>query len=922
MFPSLKSLGQRFVSGRKNVARPRPQTRLGVEELEPRWVPSNTLPAGDKLVINAPHVVTAGQIFTVTITAKDKSGKTVSGYNGNLDLTTTGFLIPGGRYEQLVRMHNGVVQMKGPEFVAETLHVTASVGAVKATTLITVNPGPVSDFRVSAPIGVTAGASFAVSLQAEDRYRNLVSDYSGTATLSCGDGQTVYFQGNSPNSITVVNGRGTADIALHRADPNCWLGAASKDGKVTGGTPVDVDPAPPASFTLSAPSTVSVGVPFTVTVKAKDAYGNTTTGSNDGLTSSDGQPADNWVDSQGEQVDAAPVTWANGVGSATVLLNTADTVTLGINESGITAASNSITVTPDWFSTWVSDLRLQRLARWDYLRDGKLTFTDWKDLFNAAIDEAQNANPNDPTLSNTLSIALENLVANPGGCMNTIPYVVYLANKVAEPSNNDLGNLLSLGVLPYQPGNTQLEEWAAQEQALVTEWFLGGAHPSLKSGDGSTYSNVTNVGLFSSNPADTSPSVGAAHFWDVFQGRLGDCTVMASVAEVAGRRPDIIQSMFIYDGAFWENGVTVNVWTLRFYEGAEPRYVTVDSELPVRPGQTAGGTLYDHPENDLWAALVEKGYAQLNGEGWLDTVDSNGNDYARAGQYSYAALDKGSYGTMMAALTAFTGWGADGYNFGGLGQPKASDIAYDLQSGKLVVLGTPNSTPSELVNNHCYAVVAYDGSKAQPFTLFNPWGLKNGVYPYGSQYTNAYDLFTANGDYLNSNFNDGANTNQSATDGDNGNAVPSGNAANPAAQGDTLGLNPGAGGPTGVLLPPPAAAQNPAPGATLPLALGPAASTRDAALDTILAAVGPQPQGSVTHQDRFWGRTNPRGGHAQGLSHTAFSPLGARSQDQLTHRHGFLGGENSQDGDALPLTLDNPADLLFAPPRPIFRSAK
>jgi hypothetical protein len=922
MFLSLKSSGQRFVSGRREVAHPRLQTRLGVEELEPRWVPSNMLPAGDKLVINAPHVVTAGQNFTVTITAKDKSGNTVSGYNGNLDLTTTGFLMPGGHFEQVVRMHHGVVKMTGPEFLAEALHVTASVGAVKATTLITVNPGPVSDFRVSAPIGVTAGASFAVSLQAEDRYRNLVSDYSGTATLSCGDGQTMYFQGNSPNLITVVNGRGTAEVAVHRADPNCWLGAETKDGKVTGGTSVEVDPGPPASFTISAPSTVSVGVPFTATVTAKDAYGNTTSGSNDDLTCSDGQPADNWVDSGGEQVDPAHITWANGVGSATVLLNTADTVTLGINESGITATSNSITVTPDWFSTWVSDRRLQRLARWDYVRDVKLTFTDWKDLFNAAIDEAQNANPNDPTLSNTLSMSLENLAANPGGCMNTIPYVGYLADKVAEPTNNDLGNLLSLGVLPYQPGNTRLEEWAAQEQALVTEWFLGGAHPSLKSGDGSSYNNVTNVGLFSSNPNDTSPSVGTPYYWDVFQGRLGDCTVMASVAEVAGRRPDIIRSMFIYDGAFWENGVTVNVWTLRFYEGAAPRYVTVDSELPVRPGKTAGGTLYDHPENDLWAALAEKGYAQLNGEGWLETVDSNGNDSATAGQYSYAALDSGNAATMMQALAALTGWGAHGFDFGGLGQPKASDMANELQSGNLVVLGTPNSTPSQLVNNHCYAVLAYDGSKAQPFTLFNPWGLKNGVYPYPSQYSNAYDLFTADGDYLNSNFNDAAHTGHSAMDGDNGNAAPSSKAVNLAAQGDTLGVSPGASNPMGVLLPPPAAVQNPAPGATQPVALGLAASTRDATLDTVLAAVGARPQGSVTHQGSFWGRANPQGGHAQHLSDIVFSALGARPQDRLTHRDRFLGGDNSQGGDVLPLTFDDPADLLFAPARPVFRSAK
>ena len=126
----------------------------------------------------------------------------------------------------------------------------------------------------------------------------------------------------------------------------------------------------------------------------------------------------------------------------------------------------------------------------------------------------------------------------------------------------------------------------------------------------------------------------------------------------------------------------------------------------------------------------------------------------------------------------------------------------------------------------------------------------------------------------------------------------------------------------GVLLPPLIAARNPAPGETQFLALSPATSTPDAALDTVSAAVGARPQGGLTHQGSFGGRENPQSGHAPALSDAVFSALGVRPQDRLTHQDRFLGGDHSQDGDAQPLTLDDPADLLFAPARPLFRSAK
>jgi hypothetical protein len=331
-------------------------------------------------------------------------------------------------------------------------------------------------------------------------------------------------------------------------------------------------------------------------------------------------------------------------------------------------------------------------------------------------------------------------------------YVRNLASKVVNPSSNDLPNLLALGVLPppYQ-GESDLQVVAANGQALVAEWFLGEAHPTLTDGSMGTYSNVSE-GLF--DATSPYPWVGAPSFQDVFQGNLGDCTVMASLAEVAGLNSSIIQNMFTYDGTAQEGGDTVNVWTVRFYHNGQADYVTVDSELPD------GGSRYDHPNNNLWAALAEKAYAQINLEYWLDTMDSSHNDYSMAGQYSYAALDNGNAATMAQALGAITGLSTGFFvGFGGLGQAKASDIANHLENGEFVVLGTGGSPSSgNLVAKHAYAVLSYDPN-SDHFQLLNPWGWTASGYEGNS---NTYSYFWANSDFLNSNFTDGAQAGSAA----------------------------------------------------------------------------------------------------------------------------------------------------------------
>jgi hypothetical protein len=222
-------------------------------------------------------------------------------------------------------------------------------------------------------------------------------------------------------------------------------------------------------------------------------------------------------------------------------------------------------------------------------------------------------------------------------------------------------------------------------------------------------------------------------YLDVQQGQVGDCWLLASLAEVAARDPADIRNMFTADGTTVENGVTVSLYTVRFFNNSGvAKYVTVDTELP------SGGGYYDQTTNGvLWVALAEKAYAEANG---ADIVTSSDD-----GSDSYAAL---SGGYPQWALQAITGKSASDYSI------NPAKIATDWNAGDLVVICTGSSpVSSEIVSSHCYAVVKYTASSSVPFEVFNPWGTNASGWALSTFNGNqVYGLFNANGSFLSQNF--------------------------------------------------------------------------------------------------------------------------------------------------------------------------
>ena len=238
-------------------------------------------------------------------------------------------------------------------------------------------------------------------------------------------------------------------------------------------------------------------------------------------------------------------------------------------------------------------------------------------------------------------------------------------------------------------GNLQAGSGSGQLQKLVSKWFLGADHPTAVSG--ATYRIVSGA-LF----------VNGAAYSDVAQGGLGDCYYVAALADVARYSPQVIQQMFTDNGD--------GTFTVRFFHNGKADYVTVDRSLATNSAGRATyanfGGRYDSTGNELWVALAEKAYAQMNEAGWLGHAAAN----------SYAAID-GGYSD--AAISHITGSGA-GWRW--LQNAAPTDLIAAVSAGKYTVLASKSGTLGYgVIADHGYALVGYNAATGG-FTLYNPWG--------------------------------------------------------------------------------------------------------------------------------------------------------------------------------------------------------
>ncbi|MGD0167484.1 MAG: hypothetical protein ABSC51_09400 [Gaiellaceae bacterium] len=322
----------------------------------------------DHLVLAAATTTpTAGQADSLTITAKDSAGNTVTSYSGSHSLTFSGASTIGPYTPTVtnssgtavnfgsataVTFTNGVATVSGSSngvmtlYKAETASIVVSDGTYSNGTGLSVTVGAVAinSFTVSNPGTQTAGTQFSLTLTAKDIYGNTATGYSGSKSVAfSGPSNSPGGQAPSyPASVTFASGVGTANVTLYNAASSNITATESGHSGSTGS--FTVSPASINSFTVSNPGTQTAGTQFSLTLTALDAYGNTATGYSGSKTVACSGPSS----SPSGQAPSYPasVTFASGVGSANVTLYNAASSNITATESGHTGSTGAFTVGP------------------------------------------------------------------------------------------------------------------------------------------------------------------------------------------------------------------------------------------------------------------------------------------------------------------------------------------------------------------------------------------------------------------------------------------------------------------------------------------------------------------------------------------------------------------------------------------------
>jgi subtilisin-like proprotein convertase family protein len=202
------------------------------------------------------------------------------------------------------------------------------------------NPAPTANsLTVSGfPSATTAGQTGNFTVTARDASGNVATGYTGTVHFTSSDPQACL---PADYTFTAADaGTHTFSTTLKTAGTQWFATADTVNSALTGTEAgIMVSPAAASRLAVSAPTGATAGMPFSVTVTARDAYGNTATGYTGTVhfTSTDGQA-----------VLPANSNLLNGTGTFSVTLATAGIQTLTATDTanGTLTGNATVSVSP------------------------------------------------------------------------------------------------------------------------------------------------------------------------------------------------------------------------------------------------------------------------------------------------------------------------------------------------------------------------------------------------------------------------------------------------------------------------------------------------------------------------------------------------------------------------------------------------
>jgi hypothetical protein len=147
-------------------------------------------PAGPSFSISAPAGTTAGNAFSITVTAFDGGGNVNTTYTGTVHFTSSDPLavLPADytftSADQGVHTFSVTLKRAGAQSITATDTVSS---AMLGSASVSVSPAAAVSLVISGPSSVSAGTSFSITVTAYDPYGNVATGYLGTVHFSSTD---------------------------------------------------------------------------------------------------------------------------------------------------------------------------------------------------------------------------------------------------------------------------------------------------------------------------------------------------------------------------------------------------------------------------------------------------------------------------------------------------------------------------------------------------------------------------------------------------------------------------------------------------------------------------------------------------------------------------------------------------------------
>jgi uncharacterized repeat protein (TIGR03803 family) len=233
-----------------------------------------------------PSPTTAGQVGSFTVTVRDGNGNTATGYTGTVHFTSSDpqAVLPADytftAADQGVHTFSATLVTAGTQTL--TVTDTADSTIVGTQTGIVVNPAAVSQFTVDLfPGPEQAGLTAPFRVTARDAYQNVVPSYTGTVHFTSSEPANGV---RLPPDYTFVPGdHGSRSLFhatfFHAGTQSITVTDTSNSAIIGSQTGIVISTAPVTHFRVYAfPNPTIAGVGHTITVAAKDSFGNTVTG--------------------------------------------------------------------------------------------------------------------------------------------------------------------------------------------------------------------------------------------------------------------------------------------------------------------------------------------------------------------------------------------------------------------------------------------------------------------------------------------------------------------------------------------------------------------------------------------------------------------------------------------------------------------